>query len=381
MGAADDASPTGDLGLTARALEVAMIYEALDDAGLSISDVDGVFTAGFSRMASVELAEYLGIHPRYTDNTQVGGSSFEVHVEHASAAIAAGLCEVALVSFAQTPRGNRRRGQEQPRDPRMFGPSPALEWELPYGLVMPIGAYALAASRHIAQYGTTSEELAAIAVSTRAWASMNPRARFQNPITVDDVLASVLVAEPLHLLDCCVVTDGGGALLLTRADRARDLRNQAIYILGVGTAHTHSLISQMPDLTVTPGVISGPNAFSMAGIKPGDVDVLETYDSFTITVLLALEDLGFCEKGEGGAFVADGKLGPGGSLPTNTNGGGLSYTHPGMYGMFLLVEAVRQLRGEGGPRQVPDPAVAVAHGCGGVLSSTSTVVLGTEAAL
>jgi acetyl-CoA acetyltransferase len=210
---------------------------------------------------------------------------------------------------------------------------------------------------------------------------MNPRARLQEPITIDDVLASPYEATPLHKLDCCLVTDGAGAVVLTSADRARDLRSTPVFVLGAGTSHTHAMISQMPDLTVTAGAVSGPRAFAMAGITPADVDVLETYDSFTITVLLALEDLGFCDKGEGGPFVEDGKLGPGGALPTNTNGGGLAYTHPGMYGIFLLVEAVRQLRGECGPRQVHGAEVAVAHGCGGVLSSTSTIVLGTEATL
>ena len=255
------------------------------------------------------------------------------------------------------------------------------EWELPTGLLFPPGAYALAASRHMAQYGTTPAQLASIAVQTREWATKNPRARFQDPITVEDVFASGYVAEPLHKLDCCLVTDGAGAVVLTSTERARDLRKRLVPVLGVGTSHSHSMISQMPDLTVTAGAVSGPKAFAIAGIEPGDVDVLESYDSFTITVLLSLEDLGFCGKGEGGAFAADGNLGPGGSLPTNTNGGGLSYTHPGMYGMFLLVEAVRQLRGEGDDRQVESADIAVAHGCGGVLSATSTVVLGTEATL
>lgn len=257
-----------------------------------------------------------------------------------------------------------------------------LEWDIPYGFGTPASSYSLAAMRHMTEYGTTSEQLAEIAVSTRRWASMNPRARYRDPLTVDDVLASPMVAAPLHKLDCCLVTDGAGAIVLTRADRARDLARDPVYVLGTGTSHTHAMsISQMPDLTVTAGAVSGPKAFAMAGLSPSDVDVVETYDSFTITVLLALEDLGFCAKGEGGEFVAEGRLGPGGSTPTNTNGGGLSYTHPGMYGMFLLVEAVRQLRGAAGDRQVPDAKVAVAHGCGGVLSSTSTVVLGTEETL
>jgi acetyl-CoA acetyltransferase len=239
----------------------------------------------------------------------------------------------------------------------------------------------MAATRHMAEYGTTAEQLAQIAVSTRDWATMNPRARYQDPITVDDVLASPLQCSPLHLLDCCLVTDGAGAFVMTSAERARDLAKAPAYVLGAGTCHDHLMISQMPDLTTTPGQVSGANAFAMAGIKPPDVDLLMGYDSFTITALLHLEDLGFCPKGEGGPFVADGRTGPGGSLPMNTNGGGLSYTHPGMYGMFLIAEAVRQLRGECGPRQVPGTEVAVAHGSGMVLSCMSTVVLGTEGTL
>ncbi len=384
-GVSDAASPTGQLDVTGRALEARMIKEALDDAGLSLGDVDGVFTAG----DSMGLAEYLRITPRYTDSTSVGGSSFEVHVEHAAAAIALGLCDVAVSVYAQTPRASRAaaggggpgRGGPGRGGPMMGGVSPMMEWEAPYGLRMPMGAYALAATRHMAEYGTTSEQLAQIAVSTREWAVKNPKARHQDPITIDDVLDSPWQCTPLHLLDCCLVTDGAGAVVLTRADRARDLKKKPAYVLGVGTAHDHAMISQMPVLTQTAAHISGPKAFNMAGIKHGDVDLCMLYDSFTITVLLMLEDLGFCEKGEGGAFVEDGKLGPGGSFPTNTNGGGLSYTHPGMYGMFLLVEAVRQLRGEGGPRQVDDVNVAIAHGSGGVLSSMSTVVLGTEATL
>jgi acetyl-CoA acetyltransferase len=378
---ADAVSPTGELEGTVRAIEVQVIREALADAGLAIGDVDAVFsctTPGWA--ASMELAEYLGLAPRWTDSTLTGGSSFEIHVQHAAAAIALGLCEVAVIVYASTPKSSFKRGgagytsrQSQP------GPTPSAEWELPYGLRMPMGAYALAASRHMAQYGTTSEQLAQIAVDTRRWAAMNPRARLQDEITVDDVLASPVQASPLHKLDCCLVTDGAGAVVLTSAERARSLRKPPALVLGTGTCHTHAMISQMPDLTVTGAAVSGPAAFAQAGLTPADIDVAQIYDSFTITVLLLLEDLGFCPKGEGGAFVADGVLAPGGALPSNTTGGGLAYTHPGMFGIFLLVEAVRQLRGECGPRQVPGAEVALAHGSGGVLSAMSTVILGTEA--
>ncbi len=384
VGVADAASPTGELELTGRALEASMIKEALEDAGLSLAEVDGLCYAGAMGMGSVSLAEFLGIRPTFTDSTMTGGSSFEVFVEHAAAAIAFGLADVVVSVYASTPRSDRnRRGIEGGPGRRRWhipGPNPMQEWELPYGLRQPMGAYALAASRHMAVYGTTAEQLAQIAVSTRQWATMNPRARFQDPITIDDVLASPMEASPLHRLDCCLVTDGAGAFVMTSAERARGLRKPPVYVLGTATCHDHQMISQMPDLTTTAGGVSGPRAFGMAGIKAGDVNLLMGYDSFTITQLLHFEDLGFCAKGEGGPFVEDGKIGPSGSLPTNTNGGGLSYTHPGMYGIFLIVEAVRQLRGECGARQIPNSCVAVAHGSGGVLSRMSTVVLGTEEA-
>ena len=382
VGVADDASPTGQLDIGGRQLEAVMIEQALADAGLTIADVDGVCHTG----SSVGLAEYLGVHPRFTDSTNTGGSSFEVHVEHAAAAIAAGIADVIVSVYASTPRGDRARGGGMGgpgRRPPPFGggPNPQAEWEIPSGIRMPMGAYALAATRHMALYGTTPEQLAQIAVSTREWATMNPKARYQDPLTIDDVLSSPMQTSPLHLLDCCLVTDGAGAFVMTSAERAKSLAKAPAYVLGVGTCHDHAMISQMPDLATTAGTISGPAAFAMAGVKPGDVDLLMGYDSFTITALLHLEDLGFCKKGEGGPFAEDGKLGPGGSLPMNTNGGGLSYTHPGMYGMFLVVEAVKQLRGECGKRQLADPNIAVAHGSGGVLSCMSTVVLGTEATL
>jgi acetyl-CoA acetyltransferase len=376
VGVADDCSPTGELDDHGRALEARMVREALADAGLDLADVDGVCHA----QSAMGFAEYLGVHPRFTDSTNTGGSSFEVHAEHAAAAIAAGLAEVVVSVYAATPRSDRRARRGAVRVPPA-GPNPSAEWEWPYRLRMPMGPYALAASRHMHELGTTSEQLAEIAVSTRAWAALNPKARFKDPITVDDVLSSPMQCSPLHLLDCCLVTDGAGAFVMTSAERARSLRKPAAYVLGAATCHDHMIITQMPDLTTTPGAVSGPAAFSMAGVKPDDVSLLMGYDSFTITALLHLEDLGFCEKGEGGPFVADGRTAPGGALPMNTNGGGLSYTHPGMYGMFLIVEAVRQLRGECGERQVAGAEIAVAHGSGMVLSCMSTLVLGTEATL
>lgn len=347
---------------------------ALADAGLRKSDVDAHLTAGVSGLYGMQVAEYLGIRPHYTDSTAIGGSSFVVHVEHAMAAIAAGLCQVALITYGSTQRSDRSR--------RLGGRESTFErqaqFELPYGPLLPIGAYALAAQRHMYQYGTTSEQLAAIAVQTRRWAQMNPVAFVRDPLTIEDVLASPLMSSPLHVLDCCLVTDGGGAVVVTSAARAADLPKPPVYVLGSAEGHTHNGISQMPDLTLTGAAITGPRAFARAGLTPADVDVVEVYDSFTITVLLTLEALGLCPRGEGGAFVAEGRLGPGGSLPTNTNGGGLSYCHPGMYGIFTVIEAVRQLRDECGPRQVPNARIALCHGTGGVLSSHGTLLLGHE---
>jgi acetyl-CoA acetyltransferase len=238
--------------------------------------------------------------------------------------------------------------------------------------------YALAASRHMHEYGTTREQLAEVAVAARAWAKLNPKAFMRDDLTVDDVLGSRMVSSPLSVRDCCLVTDGGGAAIVTSVERARDLKVRPVYLLGAGEAHWHRNISQMPDLTVSAAAESGPRAFEMAGVRPEDVDVAMLYDAFTINTVLFLEDLGFCEKGEGGAFVSGGRISPRGRLAVNTSGGGLSYNHPGMYGLLLIVEAVRQLRGECGGRQVENADVALVHGNGGVLSSQVTAVLGSE---
>jgi acetyl-CoA acetyltransferase len=346
---------------------------ALVDAGLKKEDVDGLFSASaYYSMATVSAGEYLGIRPRYSDATNMGGSSFVSHLLHAAAAIGAGLCEVALVIYASTQRsGGGFRGLSEPPNP----------YETPYGPRYPVSMYALAASRHMHDYGTTREQLAEVAVAAREWAKLNPKAFERDHLTVEDVLASRMISTPLSLLDCCLVTDGGGALIVTSAERAKELRKPPVYLLGTAEAHWHRNISQMPDLTVTAASESGPRAYEMAGVSPEEVDVVMLYDAFTITPILFLEDLGFCEKGEGGPFVEDGRIAPGGELPVNTNGGGLSYNHPGMYGLLLVIEAVRQLRGECGDRQVEEAEVAIAHGNGGVLSSQVTAVLGTESVL
>ncbi len=349
---------------------------ALADAGIAMSEVDGIFTAGPGWSASLQVAEYLGIRPNYTDSTSVGGSSFVIHVEHAAAAIQAGLIDVALITHGQSGHSDRRRpGTGRPSLDPWF---PAAQFEMPYHVGGPASVYALACVRHMHQYGTTHEQLAEIAVATRKWAMLNPKALMRDPITIEDVLSSRWITYPFHLLDCCLVTDAGGAVVVTSAERAKDCRKQPVLVLGSGEATTHQTIASMPDLTDTPASISGPLAFEMAGVRPDEIDVTEVYDSFTYTALATLEALGFCEKGEGGPFVSGGRTAPGGEFPLNTNGGGLSYTHPGMYGMFLLIEAVRQLRGECGERQVPGAKLACVNGTGGTLSSTGTLVLGVE---
>jgi acetyl-CoA acetyltransferase len=346
---------------------------ALDDCGLSLKDVDGLFSATTqSRLSVLGLAEYLGIKPAFLGSTIVGGSSFEYHVAHAMGAIALGLCNVALIAYGSTQRSVGRK-QASLREVNPY--------ETPFKPFMPSSAYALAASRHMHEFGTTREQLAAVAVAAREWALLNPAAWEKKPLTIEGVLSSRMVSYPFTVRDCCLVTDGGGAIVVTSAERSRSLRKAPAYVLGCGQSVTHASIASMPELTVTGALTSGKAAYAMARLGPADVDVVELYDAFTINTILFLEDLGFCKKGEGGNFVSGGRIGPNGSHPVNTNGGGLSYCHPGMYGLFVLIEAVRQLRGEGGARQVKNCEIALAHGNGGVLSSQATVILGTQATL
>jgi acetyl-CoA acetyltransferase len=368
------------LGEVADDNELSMVAKAtraaLAEAGLKRRDIDGLFVNYMGEEGSVQVAEYLGIQPRFSDATDLGGAAFEAHVHHAMAAIRAGFCEVALIAYASRQRSRRSRSPAGPAS--AMGVPIMQQLEVPYGLPSPIGQYALIAARHMHQYGTTRAQLAEIAVAARLWAQRNPKAWSRDPLSIDDVLNARPIAEPLHRHDICLVTDGGGAVIVTTAERARDAAKTPIRILGAAESHTHWHISQMPDLTVSAGAKSGPEAFAMAGITARDVDVFQPYDSFTITVLLALEDLGFCAKGEGGAFVAEGHLRPGGKLPSMTSGGGLSYNHPGALGLLLLIEAVRQLRGEAGERQVPRARIGVAHGVGGLMSTSGTVVLARE---
>lgn len=340
---------------------------ALDDAGLHKDDIDGLFTSSsYYSMPTLTLGEYLGIKPRYVDSTAIGGCSFIAHLTHAAAAISAGLCEVALIAYGSTQRSDRGK---------LVSLSEWSPYEQPYGLIHPISSFGLIAQRHMAQYGTTSEQLAEIAVSARQWAMLNPKAPYPTPLTVSDVLSSPLIASPLHKLDCCLVTDGGGALIVTSVDRARDLRAAPVYVLGTGEAQNHRSILGMSDLTTTEAASSGERALDMARVKLDDIDTVHVYDAFTIALLIQLEDLGFCDKGEGGSFVEAGRIAPGGQLPVNTNGGGLSYCHPGMLSMFLLIEAVNQLRGQAGRRQVPGATVSLVHGMGMTLAAHATAIL------
>ena len=371
VGAAESDLGRAAAGMTPIDLMAQGVHRALADCGLALEDVDGLLCATTqARTSGLSLAEYLGLSPAYFDMTFLGGSSFLFHVTHAAAALAAGLCTVAVIAYGSTQRSVGRRQASV----REYNP-----YETPFRPFLPASAYALAASRHMHEFGTTREQLAAVAVAAREWALRNPAAWEKKPLSVAEVLVAPMVSYPFTVRDCCLVTDGGGAIVMTTPERARALKKPPVFVLGCGQAITHASISSMPDLTRTGALQSGEAAYRMAGLGPPDIDVLELYDAFTINTLLFLEDLGFCKKGEGGPFIADGRIAPGGALPVNTNGGGLSYCHPGMYGLLLLIEAVRQLRGEGGARQVAGCEVALAHGNGGVLSSQSTVILGTAA--
>lgn len=348
---------------------------ALGDAGLTIKDVDGLCTTGIgmSGMGIVGFCDYMNLTPNFVDSTAIGGSSFVAHTAHAAAAVAAGLCSVCVVVYGSTAASSR------------FaigtggfggGGDPCDQYEAPFGPTT-VGSYAMVAQRHMHDYGTTSEQLAEIAVTMRQHASMNPAAKYRDPITVEDVLASRTISSPLHLLDCCIISDGGGALVVTSAERARDLKKKPVYILGTGETIRHVADGHRDFLEIAPAQ-SGRLAFERAGVERKDIDLAMVYDSFTITVLSTLENLGFCKRGEGGAFVQGGRLRFDGELPCNTDGGGLSSNHPGMRGIFLVIEAAKQLRGECGPRQVKDCNLALVHGTGGTLGtrhSGATLIL------
>ncbi|MFI2634107.1 thiolase C-terminal domain-containing protein [Streptomyces collinus] len=370
-GRVDDATPY--------ALHAQAARRALADAGLDRTLVDGFASAGLGTLAPVEVAAYLGLRPTWVDSTSVGGSTWEVMAAHAADAIAAGHARAVLLVYGSTARADVRAGRRT--GTLSFGTRGPLQFEVPYGHTL-IAKYAMAARRHMIEYGTTIEQLAEVAVQARANAALNPEAMYRTPVTVDEVLAGPMIADPFTKLHCCVRSDGGAAVLLVAEEYVRDCRASPVWVLGSGECVSHAAMSEWPDFTVSPAAVSGRLAFERAGVRPSEIDVAEIYDAFTYMTLVTLEDLGFCAKGEGGAFVEKGRLRvEGGELPVNTDGGGLSAQHPGMRGLFLLVEAVRQLRGECGQRQVRRgdgtlPRLAVASGTGGWFCSSGTVVLG-----
>ncbi|MDX3757432.1 MULTISPECIES: thiolase C-terminal domain-containing protein [Streptomyces] len=369
-GRVDDATPY--------ALHAQAARRALADAGMDRSLVDGFASAGLGALPPVEVAEYLGLRPTWVDSTAVGGSTWEAMAAHATDAIAAGHAEAVLLVYGSTARADIKAGRRTGN--LSFGARGPLQFEVPYGHTL-IAKYAMAARRHMHAYGTTLEQLASVAVQARANAALNPEAMFRTPITTDDVLSGPMIADPFTKLHCCLRSDGGAAVLLAAEEYVRDCRTAPVWILGTGEHVSHTTMSEWPDFTVSPAAVSGRLAFERAGVRPDEIDVAELYDAFTYMTLVTLEDLGFCAKGEGGQFVEKGRLTVGGELPVNTDGGGLSAQHPGMRGLFLLVEAVRQLRGEAGERQVRKtggrlPELAVASGTGGWFCSSGTVVLG-----
>ncbi|MET7971524.1 acetyl-CoA acetyltransferase [Streptomyces mirabilis] len=369
-GRVDDATPY--------ALHAQAARRALADAGMDRSLVDGFASAGLGTLPPVEVAEYLGLRPTWVDSTAVGGSTWEVMAAHAADAIAAGHAEAVLLVYGSTARADIKAGRRTGN--LSFGARGPLQFEVPYGHTL-IAKYAMAARRHMHAYGTTLEQLASVAVQARANAALNPDAMFRTPISTDDVLSGPMIADPFTKLHCCLRSDGGAAVLLAAEEYVRDCRTAPVWILGTGEHVSHTTMSEWPDFTVSPAAVSGRLAFERAGVRPDEIEVAELYDAFTYMTLVTLEDLGFCAKGEGGQFVEKGRLTVGGELPVNTDGGGLSAQHPGMRGLFLLVEAVRQLRGEAGERQVWKaggrlPELAVASGTGGWFCSSGTVVLG-----
>jgi len=352
-------------------LHVEAVTNAVRDAGLKVSDIDGVFTAGQHSPATI--AEAIGVIPRYVDGTTVGGCSFIIMVGHAMAALHHGLCDVAVVSHGES--GRSGVGVTPRRDTALPG-----QYELPYGFGGAPTYFGLITTRHMHEYGTTLEQWAQVAVSTRKWAALNPKARNRDPITVQDVLSSRPVVWPFNILNICLVTDAGGAVVLTRADRARDCAKKPVYVRGAGEGAEHVMLTQMRSLTTSEATKrSGDKAFAMAGVTPKDFDHVMLYDAFTSGPPIMLESLGFCKPGEGVHFFEEGRSTPGGTLPINTNGGGLSYTHTGMYGIFPIIEATRQLRGECGPRQVPNTKLSLVNGMGGMLSAAGTLVLSNDA--
>jgi acetyl-CoA acetyltransferase len=365
VGRVDDMTPYALMAQASR--------RALADAALDVNAIDGFASTGLGTMAPVDVAEYMGISPRWVDSTTVGGSSWEVMAAHAADAISAGHADVVLLAYGSTARADLRKGLRTAN--LDWGARGPMQWEAPYGHTL-IAKYAMAARRHMHEFGTTIEQLAEIAVSTRYNAGPNPEAFVRDPITIADVLDGPMIADPFTKLQCCIRSDGAAAVILVAQDRVADLPQKPVWILGTGEATSHISMGQWADFTTGPAAAAGKMAFARAGLTPADVDVCELYDAFTYMLLIELEDLGFCGRGEAGAFVEDGKLRVGGALPTNTDGGGLSACHPGQRGLFLIVEATRQLRGTATGYQVPDAEVACVSGTGGWFCSNGTMLLG-----
>jgi acetyl-CoA acetyltransferase len=357
---------------TATALMAQSARQAVADAGLSKDAIDGLGAHG-SLLAPIEVSEYLGLRPSWVDSTNVGGSSWEVMAAHAVNAISTGEIDVALLTYGSTARSDvKRRVRSSTAAMTMAG---AMQFEAPYGATL-IAKYAMAARRHLIEYGTTLDQLAEVAVAAHEWAALNPNAFERQRLTVADVASAAMLADPFTAKHVCLRTDGGGAVVLATEHIARNCAKDPVWVMGAAGAASHVSMSEWPDFTTSAAALSGPRAFARAGVTPADIDVCQLYDSFTSTVLLTVEDLGFCRKGEGGPFIESAALRPGGALPTNTDGGGLASCHPGMRGMFLMVEAVRQLRGECGPRQVPNAQLACVHAMGGFFSHSATMILG-----
>lgn len=365
VGKVDDMTPYALMAQASR--------RALTDAGLRPDQIDGFASTGLGTMAPVDVAEYMGLTPRWVDSTAVGGSSWEIMAAHAADAISAGHADVILLAYGSTARADLKKGLRTAN--LDWGARGPMQWEAPYGHTL-ISKYAMAARRHMHEYGTTIEQLAEIAVSARFNAADNPEAFVRSPITIADVLDGPMIADPFTKLQCCIRSDGAAAVILVAEDRIADLPGKPVWILGTGESTSHISMGQWADFTTGPAAAAGKMAFARAGLTPADVDVCELYDAFTYMLLITLEDLGFCGKGEAGAFVEDGRLRLGGALPTNTDGGGLSACHPGQRGLFLIVEATRQLRGEAGVRQVPNAEVACVSGTGGWFCSNGTMLLG-----
>jgi len=358
-------------GVSTLGLHIEGALNAVADAGLTLRDIDGIATV--SAPGPVQVAHALGITPGWIDGTGVGGTSFLLHVRHAVAAIRAGYARTVLITHGESGRSRVDAGRMAPAPS-----SPVGQFEAPYGTLGPTTTFTIPVLRYMKDYGLTHEQLAYVAVAQRRWAAKNPRAAFRDPITVDDVLASRMVAYPFHLLECCLVTDGGGALVVTAADRAGEFRHPAVHVLGTGESSETPMISQMADFTQSQAFrLAGQAAFAEAGIAAADVGHLMVYDAFAHVPIYGLEALGFVAKGEGGPFIAEGHTEPGGRLPMNTNGGGLSYTHTGMYGMFAIQEGVRQIRGEAAA-QVEGPDISVIVGNGGMFSTSGVLVLGRQ---